>query len=90
MKYNERIKRIDKKIQKGTGNRAVVIKVNRCRQNEWKRNYAIHRARTRLNLIAHDEPVLIFAGLTDALTGKYADMTPEQAKKILKENQDAD
>ena len=82
MKYNSRIRQIEKKSAASNGD--IVIEVNIGSDEDFDNDYAIYRARKKLGLISPNEkPKQIFVVFPET-EELYDDMTVEQAKEILK------
>ena len=83
------LKRLEKleKIELGKdGAELPVIEVKICGNNdEFEKDYRLFRARKKLGLIDFKEPERIFVPGDEALENKYADLSIEEARQIIKE-----
>jgi len=88
MNYSSRIKQVEKQADKDMEDGTVVINVKHCfdTNRDIEPEYAVFRARRVLGIRpkAGEVEHIIVPGAK--IRDKYRDMTPDQAKEILKGN----
>jgi len=82
------LKRLEKleKIELGKdGAELPVIQVKICESSEIEKDYRLFKARKKLGLIDFKEPEQIFVTGDEAMENKYANLSIEEARQIIKE-----
>ena len=82
MNYAGRIKHLEKKTSRGTGEVHIVV-ANYDANDNYEERYALFQARKVLGLVSFDEQQRTIFVSGPETKARYEDMTPEQAKKIL-------
>jgi hypothetical protein len=89
MKLESRIRKAEKQLAHQDNDELPIIEVSDIQSpEEYEYDYARHQARKRLNLIQPHEPTVIFGMREDdILIEKYSNLTEQEARKILKEQE---